>query len=727
MSTPPPPRSRPSSCLRVLALAAPAMIAACSDAPEPSNPQPPIPGDVCTPAQQRCIDGDPVHQLICRADGRGWVTVDCPAHSSCDTTTGTCVTDVSPCTPGAARCSGSPGTAARQQCSDEGSVWLNQPCESGLVCNPADGTCQPPVCDPGQSRCDGGPADPARSVCADSRLAYVSMPCAEGASCVPTATGSKCVNRICTPGKTQCSPDHLSVLVCDDSGTSQTQAQPCDATQVCMAGACVSSSAPLGGVITCEPGQDLELGPGRYALAVVDTSTGNDLDIAFPASVTGDVVDASVSAHPVTALRRVSCTSLRLARQRPLGASIAQPVPMWPRSDETREFHVPDPDTNGAVVFVRTAKLRAVGQFVNLWEDQTVSPPGALLPDALLDDVLARIDDAVLPRVIVLSGQPTDVDGNGRVDILFTDLLPASSAAAFVFPTRTLFPSPPGDTQVDFGEVAYAQGLNGNLGEAELMAILAHEVQHLIYFGRRLSPYLADPQSVPADIAGDVYAVEGLATMAMAWSGQLHAPPMVAALEDPGEFSLWRLVSPSYLQEPSASFASYGFGALVQQYLAQQSGGFAVQGGGSLVTDQGGAGFVDSFTMGPSGWSRIGPADGRPIAAWYTDFAAALLVDSLGDKVSATTAADPRYRIGSAVPDPVWGGFIGPTLRHEWTVGATGSGPILRRLPWSQRPATLKAGGASFLDLAVGEAGATLSLSGDSARLVVVRYDPGPG
>ncbi len=723
----------PSSALRVTSLVTlllPAVLAACSDNPRQTNTQPAIPGDACTPAAQRCVDGSPADLEICRTDGRGWISSQCPVGSSCAPASNTCVSNAVSCTAGATRCTGSPGTAARETCSSDGSGWLSQPCEGELVCDSSTGSCATPACDPGESKCDGGPTDPGRSVCADSRLAFMALPCADDASCVTTPTGAKCVTRVCTPGDRRCAADHMAVLTCDASGTVMAPSKTCSANQVCMAADCVASATPFGDVVVEQQTPELELGPGRYALAVVDTSIANDLENALPVQVVGDVADPPAMTPPkLTSVGQRACVSLELVRhyRAPVESRASPggaPAPMWTRSDDTREFHVPDPATNGAVVFVRTAKLRAVGQYVNLWEDQTISAPGTLLPDSLLSDVLSRLDDAVIPRVKVMSGDPTDVDGNGRIDYLFTDVLPTAAAAAIVFPRATLFPSAPGAVQTDFGEIVYSQGLNAGLGEAELMAILAHETQHLVYFGRRLAPYFADPASIPASIGDDVYAVEGLATAAMAWSGQYFAPPMVAALEQPSEFSLWRLSSSEYLQDASVNLASYGYGALVQQYFMQQAGGFTVQGSGSLMVDSGGAAQVDAFTLAPSGWARIGPLDGRPLASWYADFAAALLVETLGSKVSAATASDPLYQLGAAVADPVWGGFIGPTLRYEWTVGASASGPILQRVPWSQRPATLKAGGMSFLDLGVGEAGAKLAVGGADTRVVIVRYEP---
>ena len=703
----------------------PLTVLALSGCKDPNPPQAtlpePIPGQACDPGKQRCV-ADHAEQIeVCRSDGRGWIAAQCEVGTSCDTATSACVSIATGCTPGALRCAGSPGTASRQSCATNGSGWLNAPCSADLVCDPGTGACAQPLCSPGESTCEGGPTDPDRSVCADARLAFVPMPCAAGASCVMTPTGATCENRVCVPGETACSSDHLSALVCKANGTAMVTSQACDAANVCKAGACVPSQTPLGEVLVLAPNDPpLRLDPGRYAAAILDTSTENDLDVPFPASITGDVSDPpQVASAKLAHEIGQRCTTMHMAK-----VHHASPAPVPPPlPGDTRAFHVPDPASNGTVVFVRTAKLRAVGQSVNLWEDQTVALPGTVLPDAVLGSLSSRLD-AVVPRVALVAGSPTDVDANARIDVLFTDLLPAAGASAFVHPTATLFPSTPEGTQYDFGEIVYTRSITGGVSLQEQAAILAHEIAHLVYYGRRLTPYFADPASVPAWIDDDVYAVEGLANVAMAWSGQYHVPPMVAALENPQEFSLWRLTAPAYLGDPAANFASYGFAAIVQQYLAHQDGGFAVQGGGSVLIDKGGAGYVSSFTSETYGWERLHPSDGRTLQEWTTHLAAALLVSTLENKLSTTTALEPRYRMGTTIADPVWGGFLGPTLRYEWVVGSGQSGAILQREPWTQHGATLRAGGMAFFDLSVGDGEALLELANDATRAVVVRYAP---
>lgn len=595
------------------------------------------------------------------------------------------------------------------------------------MCDPTSGACAQAVCAPGESRCDGGPADPERSTCAADRLSFVSTPCPESSVCQPTADGSKCVTQVCSPGELDCSDDHTAALRCDPSGTAYETAEDCSDDEACVSGACEPSDTPLGDVVRVQgPSGALALSPGRYAVAVISTDVSGDDLLTYPLSLAGSVADpdGSPAAEPLV-LQPVpeSGTAWMLANAPTPGHGAVAPFPgPVPQDTGERVFQVPDYASGGTVVLSRTAKLKASGQHVNLWEDQTSAAPGTLVPDATLSDLLARIDTAVIPRTTTMVGEATDVDGNGKIDVLFTDVLPAE-VAAFSYPSATLFPPGTYTVEYDFGEVVYTHGMAGK-ETWEVATLMAHEVAQLVYLGRRLQPYFADASSVPDWVDADVYAVEGLASVAMGWSGQSWAWPAVTALANPGEMSLWRLMAPGYIQEPNANLAAYGFGTLVQEYLFDQAGALTVQGGGSVFEDAGGLAYVQAFSSGESGWDRLGPLDARPLADWYADFATALLVLDIETKVSAETAADARYHFAQTVEDPAFGGFIGPTLRYEHVFDAASTGPILRPSPWSERPSELRRGGLSLVAFEVGNAGASLSVDGEETAAVVIRHVP---
>ena len=699
-------------CIRhstVVLCASTSLLGCPSNDPDPVDVPPAVPGTACDPGAQRCLEDDARGYEVCRADGRGWFEKSCPTGSSCDPTTGTCVSEGAGCDPGEAKCTGSPGTAARSICSDDGLGWVTEPCTGDLVCDPESGDCAEAVCQSGQSRCDGGPADPDRSTCAADRLSFVSTPCPESTVCQATTEGSKCVSSICTPGELTCSDDYTQALRCDSSGTAYELEEACTNDEACISGACEPSDNPLGDVVHVQgPTGSLSLSPGHYAVAVVNTDVSGDEMLGYPVSLQGAVDDPESSPAPIYVSKTTTPPS---------------PFPgPEPQDTAERVFQVPDYASGGTVVLTRTAKLRASGQHVNLWEDQTSAAAGTLVPDALLSDLLARIDTAVIPRTTTMMGEPTDVDSNGKIDVLFTDVLPVE-VAAFSYPSATLFPPGTFSVEYDYGEVVYTHGVAGQQSW-EAATLMAHEIAQLIYLSQRLEPYLGDPSTVPDWVDADVYAVEGLASVAMGWCGQSWAWPAVTALENPAEMSLWRLMAPSYIQEANANLAAYGFGTLVQEYLFDQAGALKVQAGGSVLEDAGGLAYVEAFSSGESGWNRLGPLDGRSLGDWYADFATALLVLNIETKVSAQTSADARYHFAETLQDAAFGGFIGPTLRYEHVFDATSTGPILQPTPWSERPTELRRGGLNLVAFEVGDAGGSLSVDEDATTAVVIRHVP---
>jgi hypothetical protein len=461
------------------------------------------------------------------------------------------------------------------------------------------------------------------------------------------------------------------------------------------------------------------LSPGRYAIAIVDGDASGDDWIPYPVEITGSLSDPPIAPKSKSVTLPVSGASTMLWGRPALAETVVEEE-ATPQDDGTRVFHVPDYHSGGTVTLARSAKLRATGQRVNLWEDQTTAMPGSQLPDSLLPDLLQRIDQAVIPRAAAMIGAPTDVDGNGRIDILFTDVLPVE-VAAFTYPSATLFAPGSHAVTYDFGEVVYAHGVMGKPAW-ETATLMSHEVAQLTYLGNRLAPYLEDPSSVPGWVEADIYAVEGLASVAMGWSGQSWAWPAVTALENSSEMSLWRLMASSYLPDSLSNLASYGFGTLVQEYLFDQAGAMVVKGGG--LEDAGGLDYVQAFVAGESGWDRLSPADGRTRSQWYADFATALLLLNLEGKVSAATASDSRYAFAPTLLDDAYGGFIGPTLRYEDMLDAVETGPILRPVGWSQRPSQLRRGGASWVVLRVGESGASLAVLDSSTEVRVIRHRP---
>ena len=141
------------------------------------------------------------------------------------------------------------------------------------------------------------------------------------------------------------------------------------------------------------------------------------------------------------------------------------------------------------------ARVVAVLQNTIIFLD-TLSPPGGYTDEELVS--LSTTFDTLGYGIATTNfGAATDIDGNGRVAILFTPSVNAVGALG-VFAPRDLFPATEdGCPESNEGEMFYmpvpdpGETINGDFtSKAQLSrtvnATLIHELQHVISFGRRL-------------------------------------------------------------------------------------------------------------------------------------------------------------------------------------------------------------------------------------------------
>jgi hypothetical protein len=151
------------------------------------------------------------------------------------------------------------------------------------------------------------------------------------------------------------------------------------------------------------------------------------------------------------------------------------------------------------------SRVAAVSNLAIVLAD-TANPTGGF-SDAEYASFAATFDTLISPLDIAAFGQPSDIDGNGKILILFTKevnkLTPRGSNGVFggFFHVRDLFPKAdanglPGCATSNFAEMYYAlvpdptgkfSDARGKIDVLNLTAsTLAHEFQHLINGGRRI-------------------------------------------------------------------------------------------------------------------------------------------------------------------------------------------------------------------------------------------------
>lgn len=521
----------------------------------------------------------------------------------------------------------------------------------------------------------------------------------------------------CEPAPLTCTEDGRGAVGCDENG--QKLEVACQEGETCRNGACLGP-LEIERVTSTAPKQLTE---GNYAVAVVDTRLERT-SIVFPAQITGQVgavpknMSLQVQAEP--AAHGVACSTPEILGLRPVVANVAAKPPMFGtrayKVGDTRGFNYPD-RSSGSGTIPRTGRLRAIGQYANFWEDQTDGGSGSVVPDTVMDEVVKRYDGSVYPRLRQLFGDATDVDGNGKIDVFFTNLLPTQSAEAFVVPQVTLRPPGYYGGDWDYGEVVYTKGLKaGANAAAELMATVAHETQHLIYFGRRMAPYLASGQQEPASVHADTYTYEGFAEFATLMAGQapsgLVESTLTRALD---HVSIANLFLQQTMSDPYDQVAGYGGGATLIQYMFDRAGGANVVAGDKLE-DRGGKSIVEQITGGTYGPGRMS-IKGKAIDRWYVDFAGALLASTIPGRLPK----DAVYTFNPTQKDPAYGGPVGALLDQKWTNPALQPGSLVRRKGWSAKPSQMLGGGLGFYEFSVGATPVTLKVTSTTASVLVAK------
>jgi hypothetical protein len=202
-------------------------------------------------------------------------------------------------------------------------------------------------------------------------------------------------------------------------------------------------------------------------------------------------------------------------------AAPAQAVSANVRQGDTVRVQVPDIGSsnfcqNGIDV---TTVVRKVGTSSVWLED--VANPGGGFSDSQFQVLATDFDETILPEISDYFGDPTDIDGNGRIVIVISQEVNRMSQALGFVVTTDFFPGQ--CPASNGGEYYYARAPDpagtviGPDGEgrpysvedalADAPVLLAHETTHIIQFGRRI--FLED-----VNFLQTVWELEGQATLA---------------------------------------------------------------------------------------------------------------------------------------------------------------------------------------------------------------------
>lgn len=412
-----------------------------------------------------------------------------------------------------------------------------------------------------------------------------------------------------------------------------------------------------------------DLTGGRFSTSVVRTE---ELDA-------GVQQEALRAARPDAVIRQRAIATLRRARVVPAEPA-ARPGATPGPGDSVRYTFALRPNLTAActdTTSVIGGVVRAVRDHVVLVEDPRASTGGGFTRDqwsALADD----LDRLVVPVDTAYFGAPPDLDGNGRLVVLFTpavnELAPAGApevggffhpidlAASGRSPDR---PGPAGETcpASNEAEIVYVAvpDPEGEFGRAvtredasrRTLSIVAHELQHLINAGHRVlreEGGFAATEEAWLDEALSAIAEEtvGLATLELGERGDYTFEDVSSSREALQAFDTFLARNffhlSLFLDDPAgtpalaaddpgeiAGLRMRGFGWFLLRWLGDHSGGDARPFFRALAT--GGQNRL-------RGVANLEQASGRRWEELQADFAVALAADDAG-----VEGLDARHRI----------------------------------------------------------------------------------
>ena len=414
---------------------------------------------------------------------------------------------------------------------------------------------------------------------------------------------------------------------------------------------------------------------------------------------------------PATAIEGCAIDSEPWSRQVIPG----EPLPTGPAPvvGEQRVFRIPVGFGSQEI----TAEIVEVGDFAVVWADVTPERPAELEP-GFVAAFLADFEEVILPRARSVFGVESDLDGDGRISLLFSPLTYDSAVAFFSgCDLREML----GCHRTNAGEVLYVTPPNVIVPPYDtpnaMKEILAHELQHLLQFGRQV---LGNGLSAWPE---NSYLLEGFAALSQDVTGYQAGNFYVtlAGLQHVDDFSFGDVVVPWGAYDTPREGALRGGAYLFARWLYDRAGGDEALPDGS-VESRGGPALLrtlmgDPRTAGETLPEHIDGTLSDVAMDWFTALALSNR-EAVGDAV----AENPCFRYLPVVDDPVTGRQRGADLFAGFH-GQQMNGPAIQAA--GSADGSLLSGGLELLRLeAGGGAGLSFTIEVDpsaQARLRLAR------
>lgn len=356
-------------------------------------------------------------------------------------------------------------------------------------------------------------------------------------------------------------------------------------------------------------------------------------------------------------------------------------------------------------------RAAAVGERAIVWVDETPAHP-ATLEKAFVDEFLADFESTILPRLRTLFGMESDLDGDGRISLVFSPLTKNQAVAFF---TGCDLAKLKGCGAGNSGEYLYLTP-PANIDPpyntpAAIKETLAHELGHLLHFNRKV---LRNKLTSWPDGS---YMIEGFGGFTQDVSGYQAGNFYVAqaGLEKIDDFSLADVYGNRQDYDSKRDGVLRGGGYWFVRYLYDRGGGDDVASSGALV-DNGGPSLLRAWLDAPSSISEGIAARAKPEDV-AMDFYTALALSN----ESKSGAVDPKNACFSFLPaklDPLTNRQRGGDPRAEFH-GQKLTGPKTKAL--ASADGKLRAGGVEYLTFASGAGETTVRVNVDGAAGARVR------
>ena len=364
-----------------------------------------------------------------------------------------------------------------------------------------------------------------------------------------------------------------------------------------------------------------------------------------------------------------------------------------PKVGDKRKFTI----SNGTAYVQIDAEAVQVDGVAAYWLDKTTTPL-ATVEAKILQEVADGFSKIVVPRERVFFGQESDVDGDGRIAVLFSPLV-AQSATAYVQPCDLLDPTVvahcKNGNQMELLYVSPPNLLPTHMSSAlALLETIAHEFQHAIYFYRK---YVLNNLTTSNE---NPYITEGLSALAQDLTGYQAGNLFVtlAALQNIDVIttpSLTNKAISSYVQQPYDGYLRGG-AYLINRYLYDLAGGDSLDSAGTPV-DKGGIkwlrAFVDSADAGDTLYEK---STGLTLPVLIEQFWTAMAVSNRGPG-GAPISTDKRYNFLPTATCPLTKRDRGCNLFGPTPAPMSLTGPKLQA--FDKADGKLRSGGAEFLEL----------------------------